>query len=636
MNGIDGDKGEPGCLGASPSRMAAALEAYEEALFAGHAVNRAAMLSEHADVAGALADCLDALELIHEVANGAGAEGGDFGNPSPLQVGDVLGKFRIAREIGRGGMGIVYEAEQLDGSAARVALKVLPGAASFDTCTYQRFRIETQAAACLKHPNIVPLIAVGCARGTPYYAMPLIRGRSLAQILEVLRAERRTARLSRSSEAVERNTCAPWPITMARLGLQAAEALEHAHSLGIIHRDIKPSNLLVEDSGRLWVTDFGLARIMRDDTRPTRTGDLVGTLRYVSPEQVRGEVGAGDERADIYALGATLYEALTLRPAFEAVDREALLFRILHADPVRPRRIEPAIPEELETIVLKAMDKLTSGRYATASDLAADLGRFLENRPIRARKLSLAERACRWSKKHRGWLASAIVAIIVSMGIATVALWRSKRQVDATLIKIRDARIQERLAFEGAFSINEAITLPLIEEATSAGVWDKERRLYAYRELIAFFDRIAEVFAADDHQLEVVAKALRRAGGMRLAIGDRRGCRDYSRAIELYEVMSARTPQAIWYRTGLISTLREFSGILEQLGDREAALARRRRAYEIAEGLLVDENATLRCFRKTVLPEFVALIGMLREGCDAAAAQCALGDRLRKWVEEHR
>ena len=173
--------------------------------------------------------------------------------------------------------------------------------------------------------------------------------------------------------------------TAAALGIQAAEALDHAHKVGIVHRDIKPANLLLDAQGNLWVTDFGLARL-RDDTGLTITGDLVGTLRYMSPEQALAKRMVIDHRTDIYSLGATLYELVTLRPAIDGQDRQEVLRKIAQDEPTPPRRLNPAIPRELETILLKAMNKEPESRYATAQELADDLERFLEDKPIEAKR----------------------------------------------------------------------------------------------------------------------------------------------------------------------------------------------------------------------------------------------------------
>ena len=172
--------------------------------------------------------------------------------------------------------------------------------------------------------------------------------------------------------------------TIARLGIQAAEALDHAHQNGILHRDIKPANLLVDDAGKLWITDFGLARI-EADAGMTMTGDLLGTLRYMSPEQALAKRVVVDHRSDIYSLGVTLYELLTLQPAFAGDDRQELLRQIAFEEPQPPRQINAHIPQDLETIVLKAIEKNPADRYATAQELADDLQRFIANKPIKAR-----------------------------------------------------------------------------------------------------------------------------------------------------------------------------------------------------------------------------------------------------------
>ncbi len=183
--------------------------------------------------------------------------------------------------------------------------------------------------------------------------------------------------------------------TVAKLGVQAAEALEHAHDQGVIHRDIKPSNLLVDVEGNLWVTDFGLAQV-QSGAALTATGDVLGTLRYMSPEQALAKRPLVDQRSDVYSLGATLYELLTLEPAFPGRDRQELLRQIAFEEPRLPRRLMKAIPAELDTIVMKAMSKELTGRYETARELRDDLVRFLEDKPILARRPTRAERLIKW------------------------------------------------------------------------------------------------------------------------------------------------------------------------------------------------------------------------------------------------
>jgi Flp pilus assembly protein TadD/serine/threonine protein kinase len=393
-----------------------------------------------------------------------------------------LGDFRIAREIGRGGMGIVYEAEQI--SLARpVALKVLPFAATLDGKQLQRFKNEAQAAAQLHHTNIVPIYGVGCERGVHYYAMQYIAGQNLAEIIADLRLQisaltidkpaRSPAAAAEAKGSPDEQTQATAHVvlgdppienrkskianttlaalstershkssaffrTVAGLGVQAAEALEHAHLLGVIHRDIKPANLLIDHSPltthhspRLWITDFGLA-YCRNQAGLTLSGDLIGTLRYMSPEQAWAKRVMFDHRTDIYSLGVTLYELLTLEPAFAGTDREELLRQIAFEEPRPPRRINKSIPAELEIIVLKAMEKNPADRYATAQEMADDLRRHLDDKPIQAKRPGLGVRLAKWSRRHRplvASLASAAAVLLVASAIGALVYASRAREL---------------------------------------------------------------------------------------------------------------------------------------------------------------------------------------------------------------
>jgi tetratricopeptide (TPR) repeat protein/serine/threonine protein kinase len=413
-------------------------------------------VEKHPELAAQICELFPALVVMEEL-----------GQPSTCPLGDrsseritlpvELGDFRILREIGHGAMGVVYEAEQMS-LGRRVALKVLPFAAGLDPRQLQRFRNEAQAAAQLHHTHIVPVHAVGYERGVHYYAMQYIAGQSLAMVIEELRRQANggasrsdvtvarekpreaQATTSGSSQPDESPTStvlagprestlkSPWPTTdgreskaeffrrVARLGVQTAEGLEHAHQVGIVHRDIKPGNLLLDARGDVWITDFGLAQF-QTDTRLTTTGALIGTLRYMSPEQAQGKRGLTDQRADIYSLGVTLYELLTLRPAFAGRDRHELLQQVLGDEPVRPRRISPAIPVELETIVLKAIAKEPDGRYATAQELADDLRAFLEDKPIRAKPPTLLQRARKWARRRRPVVAAAAAGLFLAFAV---------------------------------------------------------------------------------------------------------------------------------------------------------------------------------------------------------------------------
>jgi serine/threonine protein kinase/formylglycine-generating enzyme required for sulfatase activity len=403
---------------------------------------------------------------------------------APLQQ---LGDYQILREVGRGGMGIVYEAQQLS-LGRHVAIKVLPSHALLDPRQLGRFQREARAAAKLHHTNIVPVFGVGEQDGLHYFVMQFIPGLGLDVVLDELRHLRQsggkqpptlgdapgrpihaTANVSavdvaralltgecRRPELASDPTSAPgepaadaevgasppvraadtsatirlpgqtkgstlsdsgnqyWQ-SVARVGVQVAGALAYAASQGVLHRDIKPSNLLLDETGNVWVTDFGLAKADGDGDNLTLTGDVVGTLRYVAPERFNGQE---DVRSDTYALGLTLYELLTLRPAFKGADRNQLVKQIMHGEPTRPRKLNPSVPRDLETVVLKAIDRDPIRRYQTAGALADDLQRFLDGRPITARPVGSLERAVKWVKRNPVVTAAA-AAVVLALAVGT-------------------------------------------------------------------------------------------------------------------------------------------------------------------------------------------------------------------------
>lgn len=431
-------------------RMLTVLHDFEKQCEVEAHVSPAQWLADHALKDDLIREAVEALNFVHEATAiqppGADAAAtGPFLGPMeggvPLQ--EPLGDFLLIREIGRGGMGVVYEAEQLS-LHRTVALKVLPFAAALDARQLQRFKLEAQAAAQLHHSHIVPVYAVGCERGVHFYAMQFIDGMSL---LDFIRGARDRAGLTAAAEDasdpvgqatlhldVEHHR------RVARMGLQAAEALEYAHRLGVIHRDIKPGNLLIDRRDHLWISDFGLAQHTVDQDL-TQTGDIVGTLRYMSPEQARGQRHRVGFHTDVYALGATLYEAMTLRPPFQGRQREKILNQILHDEPAPPRALVPTIPEELETILLKAMAKGIDERYATCEDLADDLRRFLADQPIRARRPSWGQRFGRWARRHRA-LVLLTFGMLLLLGIGSTT---SAVLIHGEMRATQRAQEQERL-----------------------------------------------------------------------------------------------------------------------------------------------------------------------------------------------
>jgi tetratricopeptide (TPR) repeat protein len=433
----------------------------------------------------------------------------------PVPAGGALGDFRIVREVGRGGMGVVYEAEQIS-LRRRVALKVLPFAAVMDPHHLQRFRNEALAAAGLDHPHVVKVHAVGQDRGVHYIAMQFVDGRTLADLIRERRGESAAA-LPPGGPADPTRTHAPDPTgdtpasglvrprragsscrtpvdvayarRVAEWGVQAAEALEHAHALGVVHRDVKPGNLLVDGRGELHVADFGLARI-GPDAGVTGTGDLLGTPRYMSPEQAAARHGLVDHRSDVYSLGATLYELLTLEPAVDGEDRAEVLKRIGDTDPVPPRRLDRRVPRDLETVVLKCLERDPARRYTSAKDLADDLRRFLADEPVRATRVTLRRRAARRAARHPR--VAAALALALMLALAAV-WWADRQRVGAERAARAVAEQAEELKGQGRYI--EALALARLG-AERLPAWADpglRRRMAELVADLAMLDRLDEI-----------------------------------------------------------------------------------------------------------------------------------------------
>ncbi|MHC5024272.1 MAG: protein kinase domain-containing protein [Planctomycetota bacterium] len=372
-----------------------------------------------------------------------------------------LGDFELLRELGRGGMGIVYEARQVS-LKRRVALKVLPPGLGLTAHAVKRFEREAQAAAKLHHTNIVPVYTTGQDRGCHFYAMEMVDGQSLSQVLADLRGERSNALMEETMTQVvggdpeprikDRNNAAVpsslsetdtarrrWFDTVATLLAEVGHALQHAHDNGVIHRDVKPANLLLSGDGRLSVGDFGLARLTQEPGM-TVSGSFLGTPAYMSPEQIAAGRVKLDHRTDIYSLGAVLYEMLTLRRPFSGDSREQVLSAILSKDPKPPRSINPRVPLDLDTICLKAMEKDPDRRYPTAGEMAEDLEQYLRGELIAARRAGPLRRASKAVRRHPVAAVSS-VALVVIVTLASWAMWLSGRQSEEVALRaVSDAR----------------------------------------------------------------------------------------------------------------------------------------------------------------------------------------------------
>lgn len=457
--------------------------------------------SSHPELAEQISEVFPMMRLMEQNAPNLHAE-------TPSSIGKLqdlkqLGEFRILREIGRGGMGVVYEAMQ-ESLSRRVALKVCPFTDALHPSYVARFERESRAAAMMHHTNIVPVFAVGKQGDHQYYAMQFIEGAplndvilELAKVCGLRGAQRKPlneavaidSHRSQSIQEVSQSLLQGLPAlaedldeqvsessrsgdlskvslpgqsssvtagkqdsspcstreyfqSIARIGKQVCSALEYSHSFGTFHRDIKPSNLMLDYYGTVWVTDFGLVKSESEEDL-TEAGELLGTLRYMPPEQTEGNFGP---RGDIYSLGLTLYELTTLRPAFPQESRNELVVALQESTPQRPRELNPRVPLDLETIILKAIDREPDRRYLTAQEFGADLNRFLDGKPIHARRISPFVRFTKWVKRYPIVAAlSASLLMAVCVGAAGVVSQWLRAEESARRAQ-QEARTIERIA----------------------------------------------------------------------------------------------------------------------------------------------------------------------------------------------
>jgi serine/threonine protein kinase len=352
-----------------------------------------------------------------------------------------VGNYQIVREIGRGGMSIVYEAVDCENERP-VALKVLSSMAALDQRRLRRFQNEAKIIGNLRHEHIVDIYGVGEAEGSNYIAMRYIDGQTLDAYSGLPKPDHRQNELDRRVERV-----IAWMH-------QAAAALNYAHNEGVIHRDIKPSNLLIDENQKLWVTDFGLAHVIYDE-HLTVTGEIVGTLRYMSPEQARGDRSRIDLRTDIYSFGATFYEILSGKPVFDASDRESL-FRQVVAGKIRPlRQIAPSVPADLATVIGQCLSTAPDDRYTTAAELLDDLRRIEEGESVQLRRPAFTARLRQIPAKHpRAVLLFCLTQTLAVLGlvIAVAMLGQRLRTTNQDLIaaneEAKHANVERKTSVE--------------------------------------------------------------------------------------------------------------------------------------------------------------------------------------------
>jgi len=338
-----------------------------------------------------------------------------------------FGDYELLEEIARGGMGIVYKARQVSLDRV-VAVKLLLRGEYASEDFVKRFRIEASAAASLQHPNIVAIHEVGVHEGQHYFAMDLVDGPNLAQLLHN----------------------GPLPAKRAAGYVKViAEAIHFAHTRHILHRDLKPSNVLIDANDRPRVTDFGLAENLANDSDLTVTGQVCGSPSFMPPEQASGQRQKVGVTSDVYSLGAILYHALTGRPPFTGQSVADTLKQVENTEPMAPRLLNSSVPRDLETICLRCLEKEPTHRYASAQEVAEELGRFLRGEEIRARPLRRSERVSRWCRRNPV-VASLTAAIVVSV-VAGTAGWmqvKASRQKALAILYASDDFLAERALIE--------------------------------------------------------------------------------------------------------------------------------------------------------------------------------------------
>ncbi len=434
-----------------------------------------------------------------------------------------FGKFTLLRELGRGGMGVVYLARDND-LGREVALKMLLSTDS-SSLEMERFRRESRAAAKLKHPNIVPIYETGTEGGRAFFTMEFVKGHSLERRMPELTMRRR--------------------LEIVR---DVARALEFAHGEGVVHRDIKPSNVVLSEDGHPVLMDFGLAKHLEDTRNLTQSGTIMGTPNFMSPEQASGDPDSIDGRSDVFSLGAVMYYLLTDVPPFERADTVKTVMAVLGEPPVPPRKVNPAVPRDVETICLKALSKAPVRRYQSAADLAADIDRHLAGSAIVARPPGTAERAAAWVRRHTAITAAAIVAVL---GLAAVGIVWGAGRSDRAERDRQSARESEKRKLEAAAAARRAAAaewvrpgreqLDIAEKCLMTGRADDLRAALA-RAVESF----GKALAADDECAEAHAgrgRALRLRGERSAAIVDLALAGNSAEAV--YELGLARLDQFI-------------------------------------------------------------------------------------------
>ena len=604
-------------------RLTDLLDQYLCGLESGEALDSELFASQNPDIADIFREYIDRLNSLHEIA--LGFQSNAIGNSTEfLALGEgpmVLGDFTILQEIGRGGMGVVYEARQ-QSLNRNVAVKLLPMASLLDSRQVARFKNEAHAAGLLSHPNIVPVFSIGVERGIHFYAMQLIDGVPIdAWIRE------RSAETDDST-----NQDDSWR-EVVRWAIDIAGALHSAHETGVVHRDVKPSNLLLDTQQKIWITDFGLARC-QNDLGLTLSNDLLGTMRYMSPEQAMGKAENVDHRTDIYSLAATVFEMLSLRPAVLGDDGPSIIRSLENEEPPKLRQFAPRAPRDLDVVLQKAMAKRKDDRYESSRQFAEDLLAVLENRPTLAKPPSIVLQLGRWTVKHRRpvalgtgvfslaivWLVFSSLMILQKSHDAIFSELRADRyfrQAQATVGKLGMETAERLAAVPGSESVRQSLlneTLAYYERfvATAAGDPKLESELALtqsrigslvkemassakaiphFRQSAKRYVAILKVNPSDTETRKYAAENLNQLGLSLMESGEfDEATENYRQAIAIQEQLTAEAPSDIRMATELALTKNNLGLLLRETGQRMAACQLFNESIEMLSSIAKQES----------------------------------------------
>ncbi len=535
-----------------------------------------------------------------------------------------IGPYTIERELGRGAQGVVYMAHDRR-LHRRVALKVLKNLSGESSEIVLRFRREAELASRLDHPGICSVLEMGSSQSTHYLAMRFVEGETLASVLSKQRAsntdlETAHLRISEADSRPEASVASEPPdtdrpktlheITEAILIIEkAAHALHHAHTLGIIHRDIKPGNIMIAQSGDPVVLDFGLARETDGESASlTHSGDLFGTPAYMSPEQLLAKRVVLDARTDVYSLGVTLYEAVTLRRPFEAPTREALFHAIQVSEPANPRKHNPNLARDLVTVIQTAIAKDRNRRYQSAQDLAEDLRRVRSREPIKARPQPVWVKAGLWCKRHPG-IAAATVAALLSLAGGLIATMNQRDRAELALADWE--RLADRVRLEELIKEADQELWPihpsLVNRAESwlARARDLVLRLPVHENSLSQLRALALPYSEKDraedqaeHSSRVEAKTLKRSEQIQVARETISQCDDFAKKLseEIQSLPSDRRPETKASQSRILEARTRAEGRLldllaEQRADEQEIPPRR--TYRFSDAKLSLQQAEL-------------------------------------------